>query len=134
MQIYMTGVFSVFPQTHGLVSNILTSIFQAIEKSWQGFVGYLPSLINLIVIITITYNGVKLIRFLFNEIEKGTITLSGFHPEWAIPTYQLAKFLVIALALVVAFPFLPGSSSPVFQGISVFIGVLFSLGSSSYGG
>jgi small-conductance mechanosensitive channel len=131
MLIYLTGVFSVFPQTRGLVSNILTSIFQAIQKSWQGFVGYLPSLLNLIVIIAITYYGLKLIRFLFNEIEKGTITLSGFHPEWAIPTYQLVKFMVIALALVVAFPFLPGSSSPAFQGISVFVGVLFSLGSTS---
>ena len=129
--IYLTGVFSVFPQTRGIVTNTLTSIFQTIEKGWQGFVGYLPSLLSLIVIIVITYYGLKLIRFLFNEVEKGTITLSGFQPEWAIPTYQLVRFLVIALALVLAFPYLPGSSSPAFQGVSVFLGLLFSLGSTS---
>ena len=129
--IYLTGVFSVFPKTRGIVTNVFTSIFQAFQKGWQGFVGYLPSLLNLIVIIVITYYGLKLIRFLFNEIEKDTITLAGFRPEWAIPTYQLVRFLVIALALVLAFPYLPGSSSPAFQGVSVFLGLLLSLGSTS---
>lgn len=129
--IYLTGVFSIFPQTRGIVTNILNSVFLSIGKGWQGFVAYLPSLLNLIVIIVITYYGLKLIRFFFDEIEKGTIVLSGFHPEWAIPTYQLVRFLVIALALVLAFPYLPGSSSPAFQGVSVFIGLLFSLGSTS---
>jgi len=128
---YLTGVFSVFPQTRGTVTNVLTSVFLAVGKSWQGFVDYLPSLLNLTVIIVITYYGLKVIRFIFGEIEKGTISFSGFHPEWAIPTYQLTRFLVIALALVIAFPYLPGSSSPAFQGVSVFIGILFSLGSTS---
>jgi small-conductance mechanosensitive channel len=129
--IYLTGVFSVFPQTRGIVTNTLTNIFQTLEKGWQGFVGYLPSLLSLIVIIVITYYGLKLIRLLFDEVEKGTITLSGFYPEWAIPTYQLVRFLVIALALVLAFPYLPGSASPAFQGVSIFIGLLLSLGSTS---
>jgi small-conductance mechanosensitive channel len=113
------------------VNNVLNSIFQSFSKSWQGFIAYLPSLLNLVVIIVITYYSLKLIRFLFGEIQKGTITLSGFYPEWAMPTYELVRFMVIALALVLAFPYLPGSSSPAFQGISVFIGLLFSLGSTS---
>ena len=129
--IYLTGVFSVFPRTRGIVTNVLNSIFQAIEKGWQGFVGYLPSLLNLIVIIVVTYYGLKFIRFLFNEIEKDTITISGFRPEWAMPTYQLVRFFLIALSLVLAFPYLPGSSSPAFQGVSVFLGLLLSLGSTS---
>lgn len=131
MLIYLTGVFSVFPQTRGIVTNILDSIFQTVGNGWQSFVNYLPSLLNLVVIIFATYYGLKLIRFVFFEIEKGTITFSSFHAEWAMPTYQLVRFVVIALALVVAFPYLPGSSSPAFQGISIFIGVLFSLGSTS---
>ena len=129
--IYLTGVFSVFPQTRGVVTNILNSIFLSVGSSWQGLVAYLPNLLNLIVIIVITFYGLKFIRFLFDEIEKETITLSGFRAEWAIPTYQLVRFLVIAFALVLAFPYLPGSSSPAFQGVSVFIGLLFSLGSTS---
>ena len=129
--IYLTGVFSIFPQTRGIVTEILDSIFQSLSKGWQGFADYLPSLLNLIIIVVITYYGLKFIRFIFDEIEKETITFSGFRAEWAIPTYQLVRFLVIAFALVLAFPYLPGSSSPAFQGVSVFIGLLFSLGSTS---
>jgi len=129
--IYLSGVFSIFPQTRGVVAGILGGIFQAIEKGWLGFVDYLPSLLNLIVIVVFTFYGLKLIRFIFDEIEKETITFSGFQAEWAIPTYQLVRFLVIAFALVLAFPYLPGSSSPAFQGVSVFLGLLFSLGSTS---
>jgi small-conductance mechanosensitive channel len=129
--IYLTSVFSVFPQTRGVVTNILTSLFHSISKGWQGFVDYLPNLLNLIVIVVVIYYLLKFVRFIFNEIEKGTITFAGFHRDWAIPTYQLLRFVVIALGLVVAFPYLPGSGSPAFQGVSVFVGILFSLGSTS---
>ena len=129
--IYLTGIFSVFPQTRSMVTAILTNVFKVIDDGWLGFVEYLPNLLNLIVIVFFTYYGLKLIRFIFIEIEKGTLVFSGFFPEWAMPTYQLVRVVIIALALVLAFPFLPGSSSPAFQGISVFIGLLLSLGSTS---
>jgi len=129
--IYLTSVFSVFPQTRGVVSNILSSLLHSITKGWQGFVDYLPNLLNLAVIVVVLYYLLKFVRFIFNEIEKGTITFAGFHRDWAIPTYQLLRFVVIALGLVLAFPYLPGSGSPAFQGVSVFVGILFSLGSTS---
>ncbi len=129
--IYLTGVFSVFPQTRGIVTNVLASLTQIIQLGWQSFINYLPSLLNLIIIVLVTYYFLKLIRFVFGEIEKGTIAFAGFHRDWAIPTYQLLRFVVIALALVIAFPYLPGSGSPAFQGVSVFVGLLFSLGSTS---
>ena len=129
--IYLMGIFSIFPQTRGVVTLILDSILQSLSKGWQGFVDYLPNLLNLVIVIVVTYYGLKVIRFIFGEIEKETITFTGFRAEWAIPTFQLVRFLVIAFALVIAFPYLPGSSSPAFQGVSVFIGLLFSLGSTS---
>jgi small-conductance mechanosensitive channel len=70
-------------------------------------------------------------HLLFDHIEQGTITFSGFYPEWAKPTYRILRFLVIAFAAVVAFPYVPGSDSPAFKGVSLFLGVLFSLGSQS---
>jgi small-conductance mechanosensitive channel len=129
--VYLTVVFSVVPQTRGVVAAVLHSILQVINQGWLGFVRYLPSLLNLVLIIIITHYGLRILRFVFNEIGKGTITLAGFHPEWAIPTFQLVRFGVIALAVIFAFPFLPGSASPAFQGVSIFIGALFSLGSTS---
>ncbi|ABB24140.1 Small-conductance mechanosensitive channel-like protein [Pelodictyon luteolum DSM 273] len=129
--VYLTGLFSIFPGTRGTVQSALGSLFLSIEHAWSGFLGYIPSLFILMLVILSTRYGLKLIGFLFGEVEKGTITLSGFKAEWSTPTYQLVRFLVIALALVLSFPYLPGSSSPAFQGISVFIGLLFSLGSTS---
>ena len=46
-------------------------------------------------------------------------------------TYKIFKVLIIVFFLVVAYPYIPGSDSPAFKGISIFLGVLFSLGSSS---
>lgn len=128
---YLTGVFSLFPRTRGVVAGILQSVFQSVGDGWQAFVSYLPSLLNVLIIIVITHYSLRLIRFLFGEIEKGTVAFAGFHADWAMTTFQLVRFVVVALALVIAFPYLPGSSSPAFQGVSIFIGFLFSLGSSS---
>ncbi|MDF5732807.1 MAG: mechanosensitive ion channel [Rhizonema sp. PD38] len=74
---------------------------------------------------------VKFIRPIFRELGSGILSVPGFYPEWAEPTFKLVLFLIIALAVIVAFPFLPGFGSPAFQGISVFLGVLLSLGSSA---
>src|SRR5262249_17535870 len=62
---------------------------------------------------------------------RGEIKIRGFYPDWAEPTEKLVRMLVMVLALIVAFPYLPGAKSPAFQGISIFVGVLLSLGSSS---
>jgi small-conductance mechanosensitive channel len=59
------------------------------------------------------------------------ITLPGFHSEWASPTYKIIKFLVLALSLVMIVPLLPGATSPAFAGISLFVGALITLGSTS---
>ncbi len=56
--------------------------------------------------------------------------LPGFYADWANPTYQIIKVLIIAFMLVVIFPYLPGSDSPIFKGVSVFLGFLFTFGSA----
>lgn len=129
--IYLSIVFSFFPPTRDFIQGLLASVWGAIGQGWQGFVAYLPSLLNLILIFFIARYVLRFVHFLADEVGKGNITLRGFYPEWAEPTYQLVRILLVALALVVAFPYLPGSDSPAFQGISIFLGFLFSLGSSS---
>jgi small-conductance mechanosensitive channel len=129
--VYLSGVFSIFPQTRGFVSEVINSISQILVMGWKGFVDYLPSLFSLIVIVVVAHFGLRFIHFIFREIERGSITLTGFHPEWAEPTFKLMRILLIVLAFILAFPYLPGSSSPTFQGISIFLGALLSLGSTS---
>ena len=73
----------------------------------------------------------KTIRLFFMALAEGTTPLVHFERDWAWPTYRLVRFFVIAFALVVAYPYIPGSQSDAFKGISLFLGVVVSLGSSS---
>lgn len=125
-------ILSLFPWTKGLSVYILDLILDPIKNILNGFLDYLPSLIFLIVIFLVTQYIVKLTKLLFDGLSDGGIIINNFDPEWAIPTFKIAKFFIIVFAIVVAFPYIPGSSTGAFQGISVFLGVLFSLGSSSF--
>lgn len=129
--VYLMGVFSIFPQTRGIVAEGINALAEILATGWKNFVDYLPNLFSLIVVVVVTYFGLRVIHFLFREVEKGTIALAGFQPEWAMPTYSIIRILAVALALILAFPYLPGSSSPAFQGVSIFLGALISLGSTS---
>ena len=129
--IYLAIVFSFFPPTQDLVRGLVDGIWKAVTEGWLGFVAYLPNLLNLILIFFLGRYLLRFLHFLSNEVGKGNITMGSFYPEWAEPTYQLVRILLVALMLVVAFPFLPGSSSPAFQGLSIFFGFLFTMGSSS---
>jgi small-conductance mechanosensitive channel len=129
--LYLVGIFSIFPQTRGFVAEGIHGISLILLTGWNNFLNYLPNLASLTVVAVVTHFGLRFVHFIFREIEKGTITLAGFQPEWAETTYKIVRALAVVLALVIAFPFLPGSSSPAFQGISIFIGALLSLGSTS---
>ncbi|MDD2732917.1 MAG: mechanosensitive ion channel family protein [Desulfuromonadaceae bacterium] len=131
LYLYIPLVLSFFPWTHGFSGTLIGYILNPLEKGGIAFVTYLPNIFFLLVIATLTRFANKFIGFLFSEVSKGTVTISGFHREWATPTFKIVRFLVIAFAVVVAFPYLPGADSPAFKGVSVFLGVLFSLGSSS---
>jgi small-conductance mechanosensitive channel len=71
------------------------------------------------------------IRLFFEAVERRTVTLANFDPEWAEPTYKIIRIFAIAFGLVVAYPYIPGSESAAFRGVSLFIGIVFSLGSST---
>jgi small-conductance mechanosensitive channel len=111
---------------------ILRIIVDPVEELGKAIIAYIPKLIFLIIIYFITKYLLQLIRLFFSGIEQGAITIKDFNPEWAISTYKIVRILVLALALVIAYPYIPGSDSVAFKGISVFIGVIFSLGSSSF--
>jgi small-conductance mechanosensitive channel len=79
----------------------------------------------------VTHFLLKVAAAVLDGLERGRLSLEGFHPDWALPTYKIHRFVVLAMTLVVMFPYLPGSDSAAFRGVSVFLGVLLPLGSSS---
>jgi small-conductance mechanosensitive channel len=124
-------LFSIFPDTKMWTATLLQWILSPAGKALQGFIGFLPNLFSILVIVFIFRYAIRGIKYFVDLIDKGQIQLSGFHSDWAHPTFRILKFLLYAFMLILIFPYLPGSSSPAFQGVSVFVGVLFSLGSSS---
>ena len=128
---YLDFVFKLFPWTRGLSKGLLATLMNPIRTMGIGFVGMIPSLAFLTVLILVTRYALKLIRTFFEEIARETVKLKGFDTDWARPTYRLVRLLTIAFVAVVAYPYVPGSGSEAFKGVSLFFGIVFSLGSSS---
>ncbi len=126
-----TLAFSIFPGTQGIVLSLFDKFINVLENFWAGVVAFVPNLIALLAIAFLTVMVLKILRFLSDGFHQGKVKFSGVHPELIDPTFQIIRFLVVAFALFASYPYIPGSSSPVFRGISIFIGFLLSLGSTS---
>ena len=128
---YIELVLSLFPWTREYAVPMLDLALAPLKKIAWAVLDYLPKLAFLIVLFLVARYALNLLQAFFLGIRQGRIVLSGFDPDWAIPVYKIARAAAIAFAVVVAYPYIPGSESPAFKGISLFLGVVFSLGSSS---
>lgn len=129
--LYLSSVLMLFPWTRGLAGNLLALLVNPLRTIGLGFLEALPNLAFLVVLYFLTRYGLKLTRLFFDNLAEGRVVLPDFDSDWAIPTYRLVKILIVAFAVIVAYPYIPGSSSEAFKSVSLFIGVIFSLGSSS---
>lgn len=121
----------LFPWTRGFGMDLFTLVVTPVATIGRSLRNAIPELIFLAILTVVTWYALKLIRLFFTSIESGAITFAGFDTAWAKPTYRLVRVAVVAFALVVAYPYIPGSGSQAFRGITLFIGVIFSLGSTS---
>ncbi|OYU55190.1 MAG: transmembrane ion channel [Chitinophagaceae bacterium BSSC1] len=130
--IYLTLplAFSILPWTKDIAEKLLSFITDPMGKILISIWDYLPNLFTIIVLVTIIVYIRKGFHFLSKEIENGVLKIDGFYKDWAKPTYQIISILLFAFLIIVIFPYLPGSESPVFKGVSVFIGLLFTFGST----
>lgn len=124
-------LFSIFPQTEHLAMRIFHYIIDPVKMVAVAVVDYVPNLFIIIVIWYCVRYIVKGIHYLASEIEHEKLRINGFYPEWAQPTFNIVRFLLYAFMIAMIYPYLPGSQSGVFQGISVFVGLIVSLGSST---
>jgi small-conductance mechanosensitive channel len=124
-------MFSIFPETEGLTSQLIQWILTPVLKTLNAVIAFLPDLFTIVVIYLFFKYTIKGLKYFVTEISKGTLKIKGFHADWATPTFNILKFVLYAFMLVIVWPYLPGSGSAAFQGVSVFLGILISLGSSS---
>jgi small-conductance mechanosensitive channel len=121
----------LFPWTRPFARRAGDLLINPLVTMWNGLVDALPGLVFIAILVVVTRYLLKLIRLFFSGIAQGTISPAGFDQDWAWPTYRLLRIGVIAFALVLAYPYIPGSSSEAFKGISIFLGLLMSLGAAS---
>ena len=129
---FLNYILGLFPWTNNIATYTLKLFLDPVISMGDGILHFLPSLAFLIVIFLVTRYLLKLIKLLFTGLQNGDIIIKNFYPDWAMPTFRILRILVIAFALVIAYPYIPGSSSSAFKGVSVFVGLLLSLGSSSF--
>lgn len=129
--VYLQFVLELFPWTRGAAEAMHGAASSAVLTVIDRIGAYLPNLFNIFVIAFLVHFAIRGFAALFRQIGAGRLTIQGFYPEWAQPTFLILRFLLIAVAAVMIFPYLPGSGSEGFRGISVFVGVLVSLGGAS---
>ncbi|MEP0905134.1 mechanosensitive ion channel family protein [Leptolyngbya subtilissima ST-M1] len=130
LYLYVPFVLSQFPATAAFGDSLLQDIAVRLNLLAQGFVAYLPKLAMIGVIALLTYYVIEFARQVIIELGRHDV-YPWFYPEWVQPTNRLAMLVIVAIAMVIAGPYLPGFGSPAFQGISLFLGALLTLGSSS---
>jgi len=130
LSLYLPFLLSQFPTTKRFGEGLLGNIASQFQVVLDSFAGYLPNLITIVIIVFITNYVIDFAKLVVSELGRDD-AFTWFYPEWVEPTTRLVSLCIIAIACVIAAPYLPGFGSPAFQGVSLFLGALFTLGSSS---
>jgi len=128
---YLNFVLGLYPWTRPVAAWLFDLILNPLRSMGESVLTTIPDLVFLVILYVVTRYILRMIRAFFENIDSGVIHLASFEQEWAWPTYRILRLLVVIFALVVAYPYIPGSESAAFKGISILLGLIVSIGSSS---
>ncbi|MGH9221615.1 MAG: mechanosensitive ion channel family protein [Vicinamibacterales bacterium] len=128
--LWFTFVLRRFPYTRPWGESMRALLIDRVSAFGQNALAYLPDLFSVVLILFAARLLVRLLHLVFVNVEEQRVTLLGVYPETAATTRKLLTALLWVFALVVAYPYLPGSNTDAFKGVSVFVGLMISLGSS----
>ncbi len=129
---WLSTALGLYPWTRPLAANILHLVIKPLRELGTGFVHSVPDIAFLVVLAVLVRFILSAVRTFFQRVERGWIRLENFDREWAMPTYRIVRVVIIAFAAVVAYPYIPGSDSDAFKGVGIFMGVILSIGSTSF--
>ena len=128
---FLNIALGLFEWGRGLAGDILVLSLESVGFVIQKIIDYIPSLLVIVVVLLVVRFILHVLKLVFKGIGRGRINIPGFYSEWSATSFNLLRVLIYALTLIIIFPYLPGSDSPAFQGLSLFIGLLLSLGSTT---
>lgn len=130
LYVWLSWAFSLFPWTRVWGESLGEWSIRVIRDIAMSIVSALPGLMIVLIIVVITAFILKLLRVILDQVAAGRLQLPGIHPETVSATRKLISVVVWLFALSAAYPFLPGANSLAFKGISVFFGLMLTLGSA----
>nr|WP_153879611.1 mechanosensitive ion channel domain-containing protein [Citrobacter freundii] len=130
LYVWLSWVFSLFPWTRVWGTSLGDWSIRVLREIALSIASALPGLMIVLIIVLITAFILKLLKVVLNQVEAGRLQLPGIHPETVGATRKLISVVVWLFALSAAYPFLPGANSLAFKGISVFFGLMLTLGSA----
>ncbi|WP_425078478.1 mechanosensitive ion channel family protein [Ruegeria denitrificans] len=128
---YLSFVLLAFAETRYFAQLLLTYLTEPVLLIFKGILSYIPNLIMLSLIAWVTLYIIKGMRVFFDAVEAGSFEMGDFEKHWVNPTFNIARVVVILIALVFAVPYIPGSDSAAFQGLTILVGAMLSLGANS---
>lgn len=121
---------SFFPQTRGMAVRMTELVLGPLADLGRALIAAIPKLIVLVVVFWLVRFLLRTSIAFFSRLADGRLRIEGFYADWANPTRRIVNLLIIIAGVMIAYPYIPGSSTDAFKGISIFLGVLLSIGSS----
>ncbi|NME72310.1 mechanosensitive ion channel family protein [Flammeovirga aprica] len=131
VSLYLPIVGRFSPPLRDFSDEVFGYIIDPFLEIIYAIIAYTPSLLKIIVIILVFHYSIRIIKTFAKAIAEGRLKIHGFYPDWVPPTMKIIKFVLYTFMIIMIFPLLPGAESQEFKGISVFVGVLLSIGSTS---
>jgi small-conductance mechanosensitive channel len=128
--LWLTYVLTQFPYSQPWGDELGTFLINLFVRLGTGALKATPGIFTVVVIFLLTRIVVRIVDTFFREVGEGDVVVSWLQPETAGATRRLAVVLIWVFALTIAYPYIPGSSSDAFKGVSVFVGLMVSLGSA----
>ncbi len=125
-------VLGQFPYTRPWGDQLRGFLVSTLGQITLGIVSALPGVMVALLIFWLAYVTTRVSNTFINRAS----TASGSGLQWldtdtAKPTRRMATLFIWLFAIAIAYPFLPGSDTEAFKGLSVLVGVMLSLGGSS---
>jgi small-conductance mechanosensitive channel len=128
--VWLTFVLNRFPYSRAWGESLRDFFVGRLVWIGEGIVAAMPNVVTVALILFVARMATQFVRVIFFNVEQGRVRLPGVYTDTASMTGKLVAGLIWVMALVVAYPYVPGSSSEAFKGISVMVGLMVTLGSS----
>jgi small-conductance mechanosensitive channel len=130
LYLWIAFSFKQFPYSRPWGEQLHSYMTDGIKTILLTVAGLIPGLVIVAVIFLITRFLSRIARLFFDAVESGRVSVPGLYAETAQPTRRIITVILWLFAVVMMYPYLPGSDSDAFKGVSVFVGLLLSIGSA----